>query len=264
MLNITNFSAVQSLRHVQLFATPGTAASQASLSITNSQSLLKLMSFEAVVPSNHLILYRPLLLQSSIFPNIKFSYNESVLRIRWPKYWSLSFSISPFHECSEFISFRMDLFYLAVQGILRSLLQHHSSKASILQHSAFFIIQFWHPHTTTCKSIPLTIWTFISHVCLFFLICCLGLSEIFFQGASVLLSSWLQSIPAVISKPKEIKSVTISIVSDLFAMMWWGRFHDLHLWMLSFKPDFSLVSFTFIKRLLSTSLLFAIRMVSYA
>ena len=142
MLNITNFSAVQSLSHVKLFATPGTAASQASLSITNSQSLRKLMSFEAVVPSNHLILCHPLLLQSSIFPNIKFSYNESVLLIRWPKYWSLSFSISPFHECSEFISFRIDLFYLAVQGTLKSLLQHHSSKASILQHSAFFIIQF--------------------------------------------------------------------------------------------------------------------------
>ena len=96
------------------------------------------------------------------------------------KVLSLSFSISPFHEYSEFISFRIDLFYLAVQGTLRSLLQHHSSKASILQHSAFFIIQFWHLHMTTHKSIPLTIWTFISHVCLFFLICCLGLSEIFF------------------------------------------------------------------------------------
>ena len=142
MLNITNFSAVQSFSHVQLFATLGTAASQASLSITNSQSLLKFMSIESVMPSNHLILCRPLLLQSSIFPNIKFSYNESVLRIRWPKYWSLSFSISPSHECSELISFRIDLFYLAVQGTLRSLLQHHSSKASILQHSAFFIIQF--------------------------------------------------------------------------------------------------------------------------
>ena len=142
MLNITNFSAVQLFSHVQLFVTLGTAASQASLSITNSQSLLKLMSFEAVMPSNHLILCHPLLLQSSIFPNIKFSYNESVLRIRWPKYWSLSFSISPSHECSELISFRIDLFYLAVQGTLRSLLQHHSSKASILQHSAFFIIQF--------------------------------------------------------------------------------------------------------------------------
>ena len=140
MLNITNFSAVQLLSQVQLFATPGTAASQASLSSTNSQSLLKLMSFEAVMPSNRLILCRPLL-QSSIFPNIKFSYNESVLRIMWPKYWSLSFSISPSHECSELISFRTDLFY-TVQGTLRSLLQQHSSKASILQHSGFFIIQF--------------------------------------------------------------------------------------------------------------------------
>ena len=123
-------SLVQSLSPVQLFATPWTAASQASLSITNSQSLLKLMSIESVMPSNHLILCHPLLLLPSIFPSIKIFSNESVLPIRWPKYWSFSFSISPSNEYSGLISFRMDwLDLLAVQGTLKSLLQHHSSKA---------------------------------------------------------------------------------------------------------------------------------------
>ena len=132
-------SSVQSLSHVQLFATPRTAACQASLSITNSQSLLKLMSIESVMPSNHLILCCPLLLSPSIFPNIRIFSNESVLHIRWPKYWS--FSISPSNEYSGLISFRMGwLDLLAVQGTLKSLLQHHSSKASILWHSAFFIV----------------------------------------------------------------------------------------------------------------------------
>ena len=130
-------SSVQSLSHVQLFATPWTAAHQASLSITNSQSLLKLMFIESVMPSNHLILCPPLLLPLSIFPNIWVFSNESVLHIRWPKYWSFSFSISPSNEYSGLISFRMDwLDLLAVQGTLKSLLQHHGSKASILWHSA--------------------------------------------------------------------------------------------------------------------------------
>ena len=127
------FSSVQSLSHVQFFVTPWTAACQASLSITNSQSLLKLMSIELVMASNHLILCHPLLLPPSILPSIRVFSNESVLRIRWPKYWSFHFSISPFNECSGLISFRMDwLDLLAVQGTLKSLLQHHSSKASIL------------------------------------------------------------------------------------------------------------------------------------
>ena len=135
-------TSVQSLSHVQLFVTPWTAACQASLSITNSWRLLKLMSIELVMPSNHLILYRPLLLPPSIFPSIRIFSNESVLHIRWPKYWSFSFSISPSKEYSGLISFRMDwLDLLAVQGTLKNLPQHHSSKASILRHSAFFIVQ---------------------------------------------------------------------------------------------------------------------------
>ena len=132
------FSSFQSLSHVQLFATPWTAAPQASLPITNSQS--------SVMPSNHLILCRPLLLLPSIFPSIRVFSSESVFRIRWPKYWRFSFSISPSNEYSGLISFRMDrLDLLAVQGTLKSLLQHHSSKASILQRSAFFIVQLSHP-----------------------------------------------------------------------------------------------------------------------
>ena len=139
---VFQFSSVQSLNHVQLFATPWTIARQASLSITNSQNLLKLMSIESVMPSNHLILCCPLLLLPSISPSIRVFSNESVLRIRWPKYWSFSFSISPSNEHSGLISFGMDwLDLLAIQGTLESLLQHHSSKASILQHSAFFSAQ---------------------------------------------------------------------------------------------------------------------------
>ena len=140
-------SSVQLLSCVQLFATPWTAACQASLSITNSQSLLKLMSVELVMPSNHLIICHPLLLLPSIFPSIRVFSNESVLRIRWPNYWSFSFSISPSNEYSGLISFRMDwLDLLAVQGTLMSLPQHHSSKVSILWCSAFFIDQLSHPY----------------------------------------------------------------------------------------------------------------------
>ena len=133
------FSSVQSLSHVWLFVTPWTAAHQASLSISNSQSLLNVVSIESVMPSNHLILCHPLLLPPSIFPSIRVFSSESVLHIRWPKYWSFSFSISPSNEYSGLISFRMDcLDLLVVQGTLKSLLQHHSSKASILQHSALY------------------------------------------------------------------------------------------------------------------------------
>ena len=148
-------SSVQSLSRVQLFVTPWTAAHQASLFITNFRSLLKLMSTELVMPSSHLILCRPLL--PSIFPSIRVFSNEPVLRIRWPKYWSFSFSICPSNEYSGLISFRMDqLDLLAVQGTLKSLLQHHSSKASILLHSDFFIVQFSHPYVTTGEIIALT------------------------------------------------------------------------------------------------------------
>ena len=153
-------SSVQLLSHVRLFATPWTAALQASLSITNSQSLPKPMSIESVMPSNHLILCRPLLLLPSTFPSIRVFSNESALRIRWPKHWSFSFNISPSSEHPGLISFRMDwLDLLAVQGTLKSLLQHHSSKASILRCSAFFIVQFSHPYITIGKTIALTRWT---------------------------------------------------------------------------------------------------------
>ena len=141
------FSSVQSLSCVWLFATPWTAAHQASLSITNSWSLLRLMSIESVMPSNHLILCHPLLLPPSIFPNIRVFSNESVLHIRWPKYWSFSFSIISSNEDSGLISFRIDWFdLLAVQGTLKGLLQHHSSKASNLRHSAFFMVQLTSIH----------------------------------------------------------------------------------------------------------------------
>ena len=140
-------SSVQSLSHVQLFATPWTAARQASLSIINSWSLLKLMSIDSVMPSNHLILCHPLLLLPSIFPNIRVFSNESIFCIRWPKYWRFSFKIRPSNEYSGMISFGMDwLDLLAIQGTLKSLLQHHSSKASVLQHSDYFIVQLSHLH----------------------------------------------------------------------------------------------------------------------
>ena len=148
--------------------TPWTAACQASLSTTNSQSLLKLMSIESVMPSNHLILCHPLLLPPSTFPSIMVFSNESVLCIRWPKYWSFSFSIIPSNEYSGLISFRMDWFdLLSVQGTLKSLLQHHSSKTSILQCSAFFIVQLSHPYMTTGKTIALTRWTFVGNASAF-------------------------------------------------------------------------------------------------
>ena len=164
--------SVQSLSRVQLFATPWTAAHQASLSITNFWSLLKLMSIKSVMPSNHLILCRPLLLPPSIFHSIRVFSNESVLCIWGPKDWSFSFSISPSNEYSGLISFRIDWFdLLAVQGTLKSLLQHHSSKASILWHSTFFIVQLSHPYMTTGKTMALTRWTFVSKaMSLFFIL----------------------------------------------------------------------------------------------
>ena len=149
---IIQFSSVQSLSHVQLFVTPRTAARQASLSITNSRSSLKLMSLELVMPSSHLLLCRPLLLLPPIHPSIRVFSNESTLRMRWPTYWSLSFSIIPSKEHPGLISFRMDwLDLLAVQGTLKSLLQHHSSKTSILRRSTFFTVQLSHPYMTTEK-----------------------------------------------------------------------------------------------------------------
>ena len=165
VLDAYMFSTVQSLSCVRLFVTSWTAAHQASLSITNSQSLLKLISIESVMPSNHLILCCPLLLLPSIFPSIRVFSNESALHSRWPKYWHFSFSISPSNEYSELISFRTDWFdILAFQGTLKSHLQHHNSKASILQHSAFFMVQLSHPYMPTGKTIALTIQTFFGKV----------------------------------------------------------------------------------------------------
>ena len=175
-LIVLEVSSVQPLCLVQLFASPWTAAHQASLSITNSPSLLKLMSIESVMPSNHLILCHRLLLPS-IFPSIRVFSNESALRIRWPKYWSFSFSINPSNEYSGLISFRMDwLGLLAVQGTLKNLLQLHSSKASILQCSAFLMVQLSHPYITTGKSIALTRQTFSGKVISLLFNMLLGLS----------------------------------------------------------------------------------------
>ena len=159
------FRSIQSLSHFWLFLNLWTAAHQDCLSITNYWSFLKLMFIQSVMPSNNVILCHPLLLLPSIFPSIRIFLNESVLRIRWPKYWSFSFSISPSNEYSGLISFRIDwLDLLAVQGTLKSLLQHHSSKAPLLQHSAFFIVQLSQPYMTTGKTIALTRQTFVDKV----------------------------------------------------------------------------------------------------
>ena len=188
-----HFSSVQSLSCVRLFATPWAAACQASLSITNSWSLLKLLAFESVMPSNHLILCHPLLLLPSIFPSIRVFSNESALRIRWPKYWSFSFNISPFNEHPGLISFRMDwLDLLAVQGTLKSLLQHHTSKASILWRSAFFMVHLSHPYMTTGKTIALTRWTIVGKVMSLFFNMLSRLVITFLPRSKHLLISWLQ------------------------------------------------------------------------
>ena len=207
-------SSVQLLSHLRLFATPWTAACQASLSITSSWSLLKLMPIESMMPSNHLILCDPILLPPSILPSIRVFLSESVFRIRWPKRWSFSFSISPSNEYSGLISLRMDwLDLLAVQGTLKSLLQHHTSKASILRRSAFFMVRLSHPHMTTGKTIDLTRWTFVGKVMslLFNMLSILVIT--FLPGSKCLLISWLQSPPAVILEPRNIKSLIVSTVS---------------------------------------------------
>ena len=205
-------AAVPPFSRVRLFVTPWTAARLGSLSITHSWSLLKPMSIELVMPSKYLILRRPLLLPPSIFPSIRVFSNESALCIRWPKCWSFSFNISPSNEYSGLISFRMDrLDLLAVQGTLKGLLQHHSSKASILQHSAFFIVQHSYPYVITGKTIALTRWTFVDNV-MSLLFNMLSRLVIAFLPGSKHLISWLQSPSAVILEPKKIKSLTFSIV----------------------------------------------------
>ena len=214
------FRSVQSLSRVWLFVTPWTAARQASLFITNSQSLLKLMSFELVMPSNHLILCHPLLLLPSIFPSIRVFSNESALHIRWPKDWSFSFNISPSSEYLGMISFRTDwLDLLAVQGTLKSLLQHHSSKASILQHSASFTVQLSHPYVTTGKTRALTRWTFVGKVMSLFFNVLSRLIIAFLPRSKCLLISWLQLPYAVILELKKINLSLFPLFPHLFAMM---------------------------------------------
>ena len=193
-MTILCFSSVQLLSHVQLFATPWIAACQASPSITNSWSLPKPMSIESVMPPSHLILCHPLLLLPRIPPSIRVFSNESTLRMRWPKYWSFSFSISPSKEHPGLISFRMDwLDLLAIQGTLKSLLQHHSSKASILRYSAFFIVQLSHPYMTTGKTIALTRWTFVGKIMSLLFNMLSRLVITFLPRSKHLLISWLQS-----------------------------------------------------------------------
>jgi len=207
LIQSVQFSSVT--RHVRLFVTPRTAARHASLSITNSQSLLKLMSIEVVMPSSHLILCHPLLLPPSIFPSIIVFSNESALHIRWPKYWSFSFNISPSNEYSGLISFRMDwLDLLAAQGTLKSLSQHHGSKASILWCSAFFIVQLSHAYMTTGKTIALTKWIFVGKVMSLLFNMLSRLIIAFLPRSKCLLISWLQSLSAVILEPNYITYCT--------------------------------------------------------
>ena len=188
------------------FVTQWTAARPASLSITNSWRLLRLTPIVSVMPSNHLILCRPLLLLPSIFPSIRVFSSESVLCIRWPKYWSFSFSISPSNEYSGLISFRIDWFdLLAIQGTLKSLLQHHSSKASILQSSAFFVVQLSHPYMTTGKTIDLTRQTFVGKVMFLPFNMLSRLVIAFLPKCKHLLISWLQSPSAVTLEPPKSK-----------------------------------------------------------
>ena len=200
-----------SLSYVRLFATLWTAAHQASLSITNSLSPPKPMSIESVIPSSHLILCHPILLLPSIFPSIRVFPHESALHIRWPKYWRANFSISLSKEYFRVNSFRVDWFDpLAVQGTLKSLLQHHSSKASILQLSAFFMAQLSNPCMTTGKTRALTTWIFFSKVVSLLLNTLSRLVIVFLPRSQLLLNSWLQLPSAVILESKKIKSIIVS------------------------------------------------------
>ena len=212
-LTIVQFSSAQLLSHVQLFVTSLTIAHKASLSITNSQSLFKLMSIKSVMPSNHLISVVPFSSCPQSFP-ASGSFHEAALCIRWPKYWSFSFSIIPSKEHPGLIAFRMDwLDLLAVQGTLKSLFQPDSSKASILGCSAIFIVQLSHPYMTTWKTIALTRWTFVGKVMSLLFNMLSRLVIAFLPRSKRLLISWLQSPSAVILEPPKIKSVTVSIVS---------------------------------------------------
>ena len=234
-------SSVQLLSRVWLFANPWIAALQASLSITNSWNTLRFTSIKSVMPSNYLILSRPLLLLPPIPPSLRVFSKESTLLMRWPKYWSFSFSIIPSKEIPGLISFRMDwLDLLAVQGILKSLLQHHSLKASIIQCSAFFTVQLSHPYMTTGKTIALTRRTLCGKVMSLLLNILSRWVISFLPRSKRLLISWLQSPSAVILEPKKIKSATVSPSISHEVM---GPDAMIFVfWMLSIKPNFSLSS----------------------
>ena len=202
-------------------ATPWIAACQASLSITNSRSSLRLTSIELVMPSSHLILCRPLLFLPSIPPSIRVFSNESTLHVRWPKYWSFSFSIIPSKEIPGLI-FRMDwLDLLALQGTLKSLLQHHSSNASVLRHSAFFTVQLSHPYMTTGKTIALIRWIFVGKVMSLLLNMLSSLAITFLPSGKCLLISSFQSPSAVILEPLKAKPATVSTVFWSISLKWW-------------------------------------------
>ena len=222
-------SSVQSLSHVWLFATPWIAACQTPLSITNSQSLLKLMPIESVMPSSHLILCHPLLLRPPNPPSIRVFSTQPTLCMRWAKYWSFSFSISPSSEHPGLISLGMDwLDLLAVQGTLKSLLQHHSSKASILWHSAFFTIQLSHPYMTTGKTIALNRWTFVGKIMSLFFNMLSRLVITCLPRSKCLLISWLQSPSAMILEPPKIKPDTVFHCLPIYFPWRAGtRCHDL-------------------------------------
>ena len=228
----------------------------ASLSITNSWSLPKLMSIESVMPSNYLILCHPLLLPPSIFPSIRVFSNESVFLIRWPKYWSFSFSISPSNGYSELTSFRMDwLDLLAVQATLKSLVQHHSSTASVLQHSAFFIVQLSHPYMTTGKTIAVTRQTFVGKAMSLLFNMLSRLVITFLPRSKCLLISWLQSLSAVILEPPKNKVCHCFHCFPIY-FPWSDRTkcHDLSFANIGVLSQlFPLSSFTFIKRLFCKS-----------
>ena len=260
------FSSVQSLSRVRLFVTPWIAARQASLSITNSQSSLKLMSIELVMPSSYLMLCSPLLLLPPIPPSIRV-FSNPALRMRWPKYWSFSFSMSPSNEDPGLISLRMMdwLDLLAVQGTLKSPFQHHSSKASILWCSAFFTVQLSHPYMTTGKTIASTRRTFVGKVMSLLLNMLSRLVITFLPRSKHLLISWLNHHLQWFWSPPKIKSDTVSTVSPSLCHEVMGPDAMIFIfWMLSFKPTFPLSTFTFIKRLYSSSSLSAIRVVSSA
>ena len=220
--------------------TPWIVAQQASLSFTIPWNLLKSRSIESVMPSNHLILCRPLLLLPSIFPSIRVFSSKSVLQIRWPEYWSFSFNISPSNEYSGLISFRMErLDLLTVQGTLKSLLQQHSSKAWILRCPAFFIVQLSHPYVTSGKAIALTRRTFVGKGMSLLFNMLSRLITTFLPRSKHLLISWLQSPSTVILEPLKLKSLTVSTVSPSVCHEVMGPdAMILVFWMLSFKPTF--------------------------